>query len=174
MMAMRVAATLAHGLPTIRVRIRHEDRTLLEVANPSEAGAAVGACAFRRAVACAHEQTKRGLRIGFMGLPEGADPAVDVGVRRGDAVLPGGIYRVAMRDDVVHGFVTTLPPRQCRPIIESLPDDRVIRLHYDAATEATLVHTVLPRGEARDHGVHLEPLLAALVADEVLHELATR
>lgn len=60
-------------------------------------------CGFRRAVACAHELTKRDLRIGFMGPPVDTDPAVDIGVRRGNTV---------------HGVVTTLPPRQYRSIVE--------------------------------------------------------
>lgn len=170
---MRVAATLAHALPTVRVRIRHDDRTLLEVPHPGEVdGPAVGACAFRRAVACAHEQTKSGLRVGFMGLAGGADPAVDIGVRSGDAALPGGIYRVAVGAETIHGFVTTLPLRKCRQIVRALQCDPPVRLHHDAATEATLVHTVLPSNDAPDDAGHLEVVLEALLAEEVIHELA--
>jgi hypothetical protein len=174
MAAMRIAATLAHALPSVRVRIRHAERTLLEIGHPSQAqGPALGPCAFRRAVASAHEQAKEGRRLAFMGLPEDIAPAVDIGVLPGDQSLPGGIYRVRVGEDTVHGFATTLPARRCREVLRDLPDGQhVIRLHHDSATEVTFVHTVIASCDAPVDGRHLEPLPEALVADEVQHELA--
>jgi hypothetical protein len=173
MAAMRIAASLAHALPPLRVRLRHDDRTLLEVAHPAEAsGPAIGACAFRRAVGCAHEQSKRGVRLRFMGLPEGVEPAVDIGVRTGDAALPGGVYRVAVGDETIHGFATTLPVRRCRAVLEELPDNgHVVRLHHDVLTEVTFVHTVTAAVDAPADAAHLTDALEALLADEVVHEL---
>lgn len=177
MVALRIAATLAHALPGLRVRIRDGHRTLVEIAHPAHAtGPAIGPCAFRMAVARAHEEIKAGARLAFMGLPAGAEPAVDIGVRSGDQSLPGGICRLSVGDQTVHGFATTLSPRQCRNILarDELPMAvEAVRLHYDAATEITLVHTVsqteLPaEGDRR----LLEEVLVAFVADEVLHELA--
>jgi hypothetical protein len=172
--ALRIAATLAHALPTLRVRIRHLDRMLLEIGHPATAsGPALGPCAFRRAVAGAHEQVKRGQRLAFMGLPADVAPAVDIGVQAGDKALPGGIYRVTVGDQTVHGFATTLPPRRCREVLATLPDtDHVVRLHHDVATEVTFVHTVAPVSTAPADGRHLEPLVEALIAEEVQHELA--
>ena len=174
MATLRIAATLAHALPTLRVRIRHGERTLLEVAHPGDSsGPAMGACAFRRAVACAHEQTKRGQRLAFMGFAEDMEPAIDIGVRPGDATLPGGIYRVAVGDEVIHGFATTLPARRCRELVAERSNvDRPVRLHHDAATEVTFVHTVDSRDAPVDMS-HLEHLLGALWADEVVRELAS-
>jgi hypothetical protein len=174
MAAMRIAATLAHALPSVRVRIRHADRTLLEIGHPSQAqGPALGPCAFRRAVASAHEQAKGGRRLAFMGLPDDVAPAIDIGVLPGDESLPGGIYRVSVGDQTVHGFATTLPARRCREVLRDLPEGvHVIRLHHDSATEVTFVHTVIASSQAPADGRHLEPLLEALLAHEVQHELA--
>ncbi len=70
-----VPARFTHGLP-VRVRIRHQGHTQLEMAHRGQSrGAAIRACVCR-AVASAHEQTKRGIRLTFMGLPEGVEPAV--------------------------------------------------------------------------------------------------
>lgn len=177
MAALRRAATLVHGLPGLRVRLRDGHRTLLEVARPPlPAGPVIGPCAFRAAVARAHEQLKGGARLTLMGLPEHVAPAVDVGVRRGDAALPGGIYRIAVGNAEVHAFATTLAPRGCRDLLDrhgghvaGLP----VRLHHDAATEVTVVHTVGERS-TRDpaHLEQLEALLAGFVADEIVHEVA--
>lgn len=174
MAAMRIAATLAHVLPSLRVRVRNHHETLLEVAHPAEAtGPAIGACAFRRAVACAHEQSKRGVRMAFMGLPAGEEPMIDVGVRPGDAALPGGVYRVTAGDQTIHGFATTLAARHCRQVLEALPDaGHVVRLHHDAATEVTFVHTVIANPDAPTDAAHLAPALEALLAAEVVRELA--
>lgn len=175
MAAIRIAATLAHSLPTVRVRVRHRGETLFDVVgHPAGAnGPAIGACAFRRAVACAHEQSKRGIRVALMGVPVGEEPAVDIGVRAGDAALPGGVYRVTIGEETVHGFATTLSPRRCRDVLEGLPDTgHVVRLHHDAATEVTFVHTVTPAVDAPPEAAHLAPALEALFADEVVRELA--
>lgn len=105
--ALRIAATLAHLLPGFRVRLGAGDRTLLQVADRSAGatGPAMGPCEFRQAVACAHEHLKARGRVGFMGLPEGVDPTVDIGVRAGDLALPGGMYRVAVGDESVQGLL---------------------------------------------------------------------
>lgn len=174
MAAMRIAATMAHVLPPLRVRVRHRGETLIEVvAHPAgSAGPAIGACEFRRAVACAHEQSKRGHRMTFLGLPASEEPAIDIGVRPGDEVLPGGVYRVAIGDKTVHGFATTLPARHCRRILESLTDTGyVVRLHHDVATEVTFVHTVTATADAPPHAAHLASALEALMAEEVVREL---
>lgn len=175
MAAMRIAATLAHVLPALRVRVRHRGETLLEVvAHPADAtGSAIGACPFRRAVACAHEQCKQCRPLAFMGVPAGEDPAIDIGVRAGDEALPGGVYRMTLGDQTIHGFATTLPPRHCREVLEGLADTgHVVRLHHDAATEVTFVHTVTATADAPRDGAHLAPALEALLAEEIVRELA--
>jgi hypothetical protein len=107
-----------------------------------------------------------------MGLPVGAEPAIDIGVPPGDAALPVGVYRVALGDRTVHGFATTLPLRHCRDVLAALPEaGHEVRLHHDAATEVTLVHTVSASDEAPADAAHLAPALEALVAAEVALEL---
>lgn len=174
MAVLRIAATLAHALPDVRIRLRDGQRTLVEVARPTDAAEPViGPCAFRMAVARAHEQIKAGARLSFLGLPEGIAPAVDIGVRAGDEALPGGMYRVAVGAHTIHAFATTLPPRQCRRLLARCGSCEFVRLHHDAATEVTLVHTVSDgEDSAALHRTRLEDALAAFVADEVVHELA--
>lgn len=172
--ALRIAATLVHALPGISVRLRDGQRTLLKVADPADAsGRAMGPCAFRMAVARAHEQIKSGARLAFMDLPEGVEPAVDIGVRSGDRALPGGIYRVRVGDQTIHGFATTLPPRRCRRLLHGAVSSEALRLHHDAATEITLVHTAGDWGLAATEHYHLlEDALATCVTEELLHDLA--
>lgn len=174
MVALRTAATLAHVLPTLRLRLRHGSETLLEVAHPVGGGRpVVSPCAFRRAVVGAHEQAKQGLRLGLAGLPPDAEPVIEIGVRAGDAALPGGVYRVTVGDQTIHGFATILAPRRCRAVLEAITDsDAVVRLHHDAATEVTFVHSVHPTTEAPVDGAHLIPALEAIFAEEVVRELA--
>ncbi|MBW3669019.1 MAG: hypothetical protein KY443_07370 [Actinobacteria bacterium] len=172
MAALRLAATMAHCLPGVRLRVRDGDRTLLTVARPpfDEDGPVVGPCVFRRVVGRAHEQLKAGTCLSFMGLAADVDPAVDAGVRPGDAVLPGGIHRVRVGDGIVHAFATTLPARHCRSVLDRGHWGDV-HLHGDVATEVTLVHTVTHDGATTSAPASLEELLAALVADEVVHAL---
>jgi hypothetical protein len=78
MVSLRLAATLAHALPGLRLRVRDGQRTLLEVARPPlPAGPAMETCAFRMAVARAHERIED-LLAGFVAdeiLHELADAA---------------------------------------------------------------------------------------------------
>lgn len=171
---MRLAATLAHALPGVRLRLRDGDATLLEVARPPlPPGHVVGPCAFRNAVARAHHQLVAGVRLQFLGLAEGRAPTIDVGVRAGDRILPGGIYRVAVDDAQVHAFATTLAPRVCRSIIASRsPDAADLRVHHDAATDVTLVHDVRHLAGGEGAPAALEDVLAGCIADEIAADLA--
>lgn len=172
MAALRLAATVAHCLPGVRLRVRDGDRTLLTVARPpfDADDTVVGPCVFRRVVGRAHERVKAGTSLSFMGLAPGVDPSVDTGVRPGDAVLPGGIHRVRVGDGIVHAFATTLPARHCRSVLDQ-GDWGEVHLHGDAATEVTLVHTVRRREVTCTPPSALQELLAVLVADEVVHAL---
>jgi hypothetical protein len=174
---MRLTATLAHALPGIRLRLRDGDTTLLDVQRSSmSAGAAVTPCAFRNAVARAHRQLEEGLRLRFLGLPEDAAPSIEVGVRPGDAAYPSGIYRVATGDVQVHAFATTLAPRACRAVLaasDGAGDE--LRLHHDAATDVTLVHTLHDRARPLPSPPwSLEDILVVCFAEEVTREVALR
>jgi len=171
---MRLAATVAHSLPGVRLRLRDGDDTLLEVARPPlPPGRVIGPCAFRAAVARAQLQLDAGVRMRFLGLDEGRRPTIDVGVKPGDLVHLGGIYRVAVGDLWVHAFPTTLGPKACRVVVASQGCEADMRLHHDAATNVTLVHAVRHDcDEEGDLATVLEDVLAACCADEIAADLA--
>lgn len=175
--ALRRAATVAHALPGVRLRLRHDNSTLLEVTRtPPLTPPVIGPCAFRHAVARAHEDMKHGRVVSMVGLTPGVDPALDVGVRPGDAAHADGMYRIAFGEVDLHAFATTLSPRQCRQLL----DDRatpvcrhpsaahVLELRHDVATEITIVHVATPRGEF-ETGRHVlvDELLMACAAEEI-------
>jgi hypothetical protein len=191
MVVLRRAATLAHSLPGIRVRLRDGATTVLEVAHDPEPPM-IGPCAFRMAVARAHEHVKRGGRVQFLDFDGDHAPAVDIGVIAGGLVRPGGVYRVPVRGGYVHAFATTLPPAACRDVLAHHDTggdgdgdggdddgngngdgdgdgdgDGTIRLRHDTATEITIVHTITDA----EVDVVLEGLLPVFAADEVVREL---
>src|SRR5262245_8903630 len=93
--ALRVAATLAPTLPRVRARVRAGDRGLLDVRGwrdvrgraaeaPPGAPRVLTPCAFRAAVADAHQRHRAGERFTFLHLGAGVEPAIDI------ATPPGG------------------------------------------------------------------------------------
>ena len=113
-------------------------------------------CAFRRAVASAHERWSAGERLSFLGLPPGCPPTIEVGLAPGERCLPGDLYRVRMGVDWLQ-----CSPRPCRSsgartrpatVSGSARPTRPVRahrvgFHRDAATDVTLVHVASPAGE---------------------------
>lgn len=196
--ALRRAATLAHALPPVRVRVSDGSNLLLEVAREHDHTGPVGdgtlrlpPCAFRVAVGQAHRLRLEGRRIGFLGLPDGATPHVQVGLPCGGEAFPGGIYQVLDGARWLHLFATALPIDACRraaagidgadgdpgaPVVHPSMDGATrVGFHRDDATEVTLVHTELPlaaadgsRAAARDL---MERLLAACATEELLGSL---
>lgn len=196
--ALRRAATLAHALPPVRVRVSDGSNLLLEVAREHEHAGPVGdgtlrlpPCAFRVAVGQAHRLRLEGRRVGFLGLPDGATPQVQVGLPCGGEAFPGGIYQVLDAARWLHLFATALPIDACRRAVagQEAPEGRLDRpvvhpsmdgatrvgFHRDDATEVTLVHTELPltaadgsQAAARDL---MERLLAACATEELLGSL---
>lgn len=149
MVALRMGATLAHALPTVRLRIRAEGRVVLDVHRPpfpdgERATPAIPPCGFRRAVAAAHQRRAAGEELSFLGLPAGCAPAIDVGLAPGDRALPGDLYRVTLGADWLHVFATTLSADRCK----AADDGALVRVgfHRDEATEITLVHVASPVG----------------------------
>jgi len=75
MVALRTGATLAYALPSVQLRILCAGRLVVEVRRPPFPDAVPGrphvvaSCAFRRAVASAHERWSAGERLRFLGLP---------------------------------------------------------------------------------------------------------
>lgn len=176
--ALRRAATLAHALPPVRVRVRHEGRVLLDISREhgheaARAGAGerpeadgdgtlrLPPCAFRVAVGRAHQLRSEGRAMAFLGLPGDTAPQVEVGLPCGGEAWPGGTYQVLEGRRWLYLFATTLQVSRCRMLIDSgeggldlahpsVDGTTRIGLHGDEATEVTLVHTDLPlsAGEA--------------------------
>lgn len=175
--ALRRAATLAHTFPGIRLRLRDQDDTVLEVARTTSAiPHLISPCAFRHAVAHAHDDMKEGRVVAMIGLAPGVDPAIDVGVGSGDAVYPDGMYRIAIGDVDLHAFATTLSPRQCRqlvaarttPVCRHPSGTNGLELRHDVATEITIVHAATARGEPPiERHALVEDLLIACAAEEI-------
>ncbi|MGE3620437.1 MAG: hypothetical protein AB7L84_08240 [Acidimicrobiia bacterium] len=167
---LRLTATLAHGLPGIRLRLRDGQATLLEVVpgpGGTDGGRSVTPCAFRGAVARAHHQIQEGVRLRFLGLPEGDSPSIDVGVRNGDRIHPCGVYEVATPDGRIEAFATTLSPRACRDVLADVAGPEEVRLHHDVGTEVTLVHTVGPLPRTPGGAPVLEDAVLACAVEEV-------
>lgn len=198
--ALRRAATLAHAVPPIRVRVCHEGHILLDISREHGHGddgppasverdgdgtLRLPPCAFRVAVGRAHQLRSDGRTMAFLGLPAGTSPQVEVGLPCGGEAWPGGIYQVLDGRRWLYLFATTLPVGRCRPLLDTsggLPGvhpsaEGSVRIgfHGDEATEITLVHTELPlRAGEQEHTRtrrRLEGLLATLATEELLEEL---
>jgi len=172
---LRLAATVAHALPGVRLRLHHAGQTLVAVARPPEPPEPViGPCAFRNAVARAHRQIEAGHRLRFLGLDEGEAPAVDVAVASPNRVQPGGLLRIAVDDAQVHAFATTLAPRTCRSVLGSdLDAADGLALHHDAATDITIVHAIRRGADAGELPSRLEDALLRCAGEELTHDLVS-
>jgi hypothetical protein len=193
--ALRRAATLCHAVPAMRVRVRHEGETLLEISRdhghePVPGGGAVHLppCAFRVAVGRAHALREDGRNMSFLGLGHGDVPSIEIGLPCGGEAWPGGIYQVLEGRRFLYLFATTLPLERCRQLLAegevdavlpapdaSVPGATRIGFHADDATGVTLVHTDVALGA--DEAEHtatrnlLERLLATCATEELLSEL---
>ncbi len=189
--ALRRAALLCHTLPTVSVLLSDADRTLVSVGRTAASGARhhLAPCQFRTAVAQAWSHMRTGGRICFLGLPEGDDPVVDVGVRHGGTIHPGGILDVHLAEQTCLAFATTLGCDDATAALAPLatldrhadhPAARLgavrLDLHHDVELGCCLVWTERPSGSA-DDGHRLSVVrdaLARCAAAEVdgeLHQL---
>lgn len=180
MATLRLAATVAHALPGVGLRLRNGGCTILEVSGaPCSSPRTMSPCAFRMAVARAHQLAHTAARLGSLRFLSGEDLALDIRVSSGDRIWPSGTYRIGVGDGYVHGFATTLAPRHCRRLISQSADTGAlpagldgVGLHLDAATEVTLVHAVTPVGHALERHEALEHLLVRAVAEEAVSDVA--
>jgi hypothetical protein len=137
---LRRTATLAHGVPGLRVRLRHRGATLLEVLRPDDGGAApagrwVSPCTFRVAVGRAVRAARDGRTLVVLGLEPGEDPAVDVGAPRG-RLLHGGVALVPTPGGCELAFATTVDADVVAAMDHGGLD---ARCHVDPVTEASLI-----------------------------------
>jgi hypothetical protein len=172
LIALRLAATLAHAVPGVRLRLRLDEGKTVDVARvPHPAivglgpGSVVGSCAFRERVAEAHRAQRA-----RSGAFDGPMPAIDVGVPPGGCVHPGGIVRVCVDRVEVIAFATTVAPAECARLFATRPGGLEVHLYHDGATEVTLVHVEAAPRARRAVLALLEDLLAACVAEELVGE----
>ena len=170
---LRMSATLALTLPTIRVRIDSPTRTLCEVGwhfeEPFGDGVRLRPCAFRVAVGRAWNQRKEGLDVDFCGLDD-AEPIITIGVAPGERVLPGDIFQVRAENGGWHHVLPTLlSPEGCHAVLGL--DGPPLSFHDDPVTGVTLVHTQTdsPDPDRLPHLVaHLTALRGRLLAEELI------
>jgi hypothetical protein len=184
MVGFRSAATLAHALPNVCLRIRDEDRVLLEVVRPPLPPGpwpVATPCSFHAAVARAYRCVTAGHRLSFLGMPEQVKLTIDVGLTAGDAVLPGDIYQLTVERGVVHVFPSTLEFRRCQDILADWTPAAAsagkagavhVGLHQDPATDITLVYVLSPGDEAALGQELIEELLANFSIAELTEDVA--
>ncbi len=165
--SLRMAATLALTLPTVRVRVESPTAVLAEVGWRLEGP--LKPCAFRMAVGRAWSQRRRGVQVDFCGLGEDR-PVITVSVAPGERVLPGDIYQVRAESGGWHHVVPTLlSPEGCHTVLGL--HGPPLSFHDDPVTGVTLVHTQTDEPDL-DRPPHLAPHLTALrgqlLAEEVI------
>ena len=168
--SMRLAATLVHAVPGVRLRIRVGAAPPLEVARPPLGHpGAVSPCEFRDAVARAHAAEEEGMGDEGTAGEHDCDLAIEVVVPSGGCAHPSGIVRVGIDRLEVHAFATTLTPTDCCRLFAARREaERVVHLHRDEGTEVTLVHVeASPRERATVLDL-MQDLLAGCVAGELI------
>lgn len=191
--ALRRAATLAHAVPTLRVRLRHDGRLLVDVAPqgapvpvageasvaaPPGGPHAVTPCGFRAAVGRAWARHRAGERLAFGNLPVGIEPSVEIGVPPCGATFPGDIHRVPLPGRYLYVFATTYPIDRCRARadhhlsdIEAPRGSWGVGLRHDEATEVTLAYAELDAAHRAASEDRVLDLLEALLADLAVRQL---
>jgi hypothetical protein len=165
--SLRMAATLALTLPTVRVRIESPTAVLAEVGWHLDGP--LKPCAFRMAVGRAWDQRRQGVEVDFCGLGD-APPVITVTVAPGERVLPGDIYQVRAEGGGWHHVVPTLlSPEGCNTVLGC--DGPPLSFHDDPVTGVTLVHTETDNADL-DRPPHLAAHLTAvrgrLLAEELI------
>jgi hypothetical protein len=165
--SLRMAATLALTLPTVRVRIESPTAVLADVG--WHVDRALKPCAFRMAVGRAWKQRQEGLAVDFCGLGE-ARPVITVTVAPGERVLPGDIYQVRAEGGGWHHVLPTLlSPEACNTVLGC--DGPPLAFHDDPVTGVTLVHTETANADldAPPHlARHLTAIRGRLLAEELI------
>lgn len=165
--SLRMAATLALTLPTVRLRIESPTAVLAEVGWHLDGP--LKPCAFRMAVGRAWNQRRQGVHVDFCGLGD-ARPVITISVAPGERVLPGDIYQVRAEGGGWHHVVPTLlSPEACHTVLGL--DGPPLSFHDDPVTGVTLVHAETEEPDL-DRPPHLARYLTAirgrLLAEEVI------
>ena len=188
--ALRVAATLTHGLPGLRCRLRVDDRTVVLVDGTELSSEPAGGpdtscpvtcspCGFRAAVADAHLRHGRGEQLQLLDLAAQVEPTIDIGTPAGGTARPGGLYRAPIGGRWLWAFATTLDAddvhRCCQELLDEARfeiDVEIVGVRWDPATEVSLVYaeTTASPGSPQEADVIelVEACLARVTAVELL------
>jgi hypothetical protein len=174
---LRRTATLAHAVPGLRVRLRHDGSALLEVLRPAHpvvapSGRWLTPCAFRMAVGRAVRAAHDGRTLAVLGLDPGVDPAVDIGAVTG-RLLPGGIASVPTPSGTELAFATTVTAEAVAAMAHA--EDLDVRCHPDPVTESALVVHATPAApgtpDFAEVLAHAQALLARCAVRELVDDL---
>jgi len=185
--ALRVAATLTHGLPGLRARISLGDEVLLDVLAVDRdehpvclGGRVISPCAFRRAVSQAHRDQAEGAVHPLLHLPAGADPAIDIAVPPTGLSRPGGLYRVPLPDRWLWAFAVTIDAPTahllCADLVSAaMPIEQVqtLGIRPDPATDVSVAFAETTARPGSDAEAEIVDLLESLLARWTVHELVT-
>lgn len=199
MSSLRVVATLAHVLPGLGARIRHEDRVILEIdgggSDPMADHPATGStwdpttsavrritpAAFRCEVAHAHRRRLEGEQLRFVDLEPGCDPVVDVRVPRDGFGRPGGIFCVPVAGRWLWGMAAEIDAATAYElgagiVEESLPQPGVhaLGIRPDAATDISLVYAETCTGPGGSGEAWVQELFESLLARWTVQDLVDR
>ncbi|MGH9041050.1 MAG: hypothetical protein ACRDZ3_12545 [Acidimicrobiia bacterium] len=177
--SLRMAATLALAVPTVGVRISTPVRPLIDVSWMPPQVLLPGTrhmapCLFRRCIGCAHHRRQAGESVTLWGMPEGADPTVEVLISPGDRKLPAGIYQTRVEGGWRIVFPCLLAAPRCAELLGiEWPE---LNYHADPLTGVTLVSCRRTEVEGPLTGRRVERLLdarARLLVDELMHEVTS-
>jgi hypothetical protein len=183
--SLRVAATLTHGLPGLRARVRLGAEVLFDVLAPERGeqpvdlgGRVVSPCAFRRAVGHAHREQAEGALHPLLHLPGGADPVIDLEVPPTGASRPGGLYRVPLADRWLWALAVTLDASTAHLAGADLVDAampiaevQTLGIRPDPATDISVAFAETTARPGSDEEADLVELLESLLARWTVHEL---
>lgn len=164
-------------MPGLRLRLGFDERTILEVEAPapgpmpSESVRSCTPCAFRSSVAHAHRRHAAGERLGFMDLPSGADPRIEIGVPPQGAALGAGLFRVPLEGRWLWGVATTMPVDRAHSLGGEVarswgptPEELALGVRWDEATEVTLAYAETDTRPALEDEPVVVDLLHSMIA----------
>jgi hypothetical protein len=183
--ALRVAATLTHGLPGLRARVRLGGQVLFDVVatdrdeHPVDLGGRIiSPCAFRRAVAHAYRDQAEGAVHPLLHLPAGADPIIDLTAPPTGVSRPGGLHRVPLTDRWLWALAVTLDAPTAHLVGADLVDAampmdgvQTLGIRPDPATGVSVAFAETTARPGSDDEADLVELLESLLARWTVHEL---
>jgi len=181
--SLRSAAAMVAALPSVRVRVRVDGRTLVEAARPPFPALmphpVVPWCRFRNAVIDAHEQRLAGRHVSLLGVDSASETSIAYGVRPGEICRPGGLVRATLGNRWIHAVAVALPANALRSATTDwIPaDDLLVRIaaHEDEALGVSILHVATDAGDHRHSAAAFDGLITALgrvAADELEAHLA--